>query len=1006
MKVRNNKLTGNNRCYFRRTKPLELSSGKSDRYERTVFIKRVVKNWFRSKELRARSVDEIMDAICLLQAGELRENVPNALLFAYDSVKSILKADGTFDLRTGDFDETKAYVTVLLASRARYVDKIIRRNYSEKFFFDTRKSAQVNGEEVSGRILRYLEEETRDLIVPDAVTLDLFGQEVEIRPDLLYVDPRSKRVEAIKIRSGKSDCSARGKARDHNLLNNLELYSLYAYARHIGERNGWDTLADPTHDRFSGSYYFLRKEADKATTHFLEPGFFYGSNMKHIAKLTGDSDKIDDIYEPQFKDYIIGEECSGDDCKNCERYELCNFAEAPLKTEVERKEKSLDDISLSPAQEEVVNHRHGIMCVNAGAGSGKTTVSALRIALMIAEAISRGETPEAALSSILAVTFSNAAAGEVRDRVGSYLRGLGIDIDLTGLNSVTFNQFGQRILDTEFKTVGFTAPPRLIDGIERSTIVARMLDKKPVPGLYYNDINLNLARTRFKGARHVTEEAFHAIKRDRLSIYDELKLRDALEDIDSSISDEGAYKALLELYEDYDETLREKNLIEFQDQESIGFFEVLDNDPYYFDKMGFRHIIIDEFQDTSKNQMEILYELLSVAGFESCLVVGDDSQGIYGWREADISNLVDFAEKIQDRLGMPVKVVNLIENYRSTPEIIEFANGVNSLNRYHVEKDLIATRPSGKPVTVKGFHKVDREYDYIVKTIKDKIAEGYAPEDIAVLTRTKSEIVRIAGKLTEAGIESSLQAPQKMLENSRVQGICSLARAYRDITATKDILIFMNCIEGGKVMENPVEDIQEIIDEGKRLILSMRGCIEPQKSRAFRNLADEIAGEDDIATNLAERLGRFITVDQMIDYIESFIRFDGEDLRREGLYSGVVLCTAHSSKGLEWPVIINSITKYDKEAMGFAEREEQRRLLFVSSTRARDELYITGQIKLTGTAEEGFVINRFLDEAATLVNQPLDLMDVEGVAERAKKREERQKQVAKEKEERKKAAAK
>lgn len=996
--IRNNDLRGSNRCISKREKPLDLSSGKSDQYERIVFAKRVVKNWFRSKMLKGRDIEEIKDVISLLSAGILREDVPDDLLFAYDSVKSILRADGTFDLRAGEFDETKAYMAVLLASRPKYVEKIVKRQYEETFFFDTRKSGRLNGESVSGRILRYLEEEQRDLIIPDAVTLDLFGLDVEVRPDLLWIDEREKRVEAIKVRVGKSDCSARGRAKDHNLLNNLELYSLYAYARHIGATRGWDKLPEPPHhDRFSGSYYFLRKEADKTTKGYLEPGFFSGSNMKHIATLTGEATKIDDIYKPQFEDYIIGEECSGSECESCDRYALCHFAEAPLKNEIEKKEKSLDDISLSRAQEKVVNHRHGIMCVNAGAGSGKTTVSALRIAFMVAEAIARGETPEEALSSILAVTFSNAAAGEVRDRVGAYLKGLGFDIDMSGLNSVTFNEFGQRILNTEFKSVGFTAPPRPIDDTERAAIIARLLNKKEVPGLYYHDINLNLAKTRFKGARLVAETAFHIIKRDRLSIYDEDKLRDALSELDASISDDGAYKALLELYDDYDEELRARNLIEFQDQESIGFFEVLDLDPYYFDKMGFKHIIIDEFQDTSKNQMEILYELLSVAGFESCLVVGDDSQGIYGWREADISNLVDFAEKIQDRLGMPVQVVDLVENYRSTPEIIEFANSVNELNRYRVEKDLIATRPSGKPVTVKGFHKVELEYDYIVKVIKDKLAEGYAPEDIAILTRKKSEIVKIAGKLSEAGIESSLQAPQKMLENSRVQGICALANAYKDISATRDILIFMNCILGGKVIEKDEEEIREIISEGKDIILKLWGSVEPQKSKAFLNLADEIAGDDDIAIDLAGRLERFRTVDQMIDYINAFIRFGGEELKREGHYSGVTLSTAHSSKGLEWPVVINSITHYDKENMGWQEREEQRRLLFVSSTRARDELFITGQIKLTGSAEEGYVPNRFMEEASSISGQPLDYLDEDGKAERAARREARKNKIKEEK---------
>ena len=974
--IRQSQLKGSNSCYHKRTKIVPLSEGRTDRIEKLVFQKSVIKNWFRSKELRGRE-DEVLDAILLIQAGEQREDIPKDLLSVYDIVRSILKNDGRFDLRSGEFDEIKAFIVTQLACRRRYLDEMIPRAY-KGFFFDTAKSAEVNAMAVKERILRYLDDEDRDLIVPDAMTLDLFGQDVEIKPDLLAVDHHAKAVEAIIIRTGKSDCSAKGRSIDRNLMNNKELYSLFRYARKIAESKGWSEEA------CKGSYYFLRKEADKPTQQYIEPGYFGSSNMKHVATLqvTGRNplEAIDESYEKQFEEYMIGTECSGDDCKNCERFELCYFAEAPLKTEVERHEKALSDISLSPAQEEVVMHRRGVMRTNAGAGSGKTTVVALNTAFMVAEGIDP--------ASILLITFSNAGAREMKDRTRSYLKGLGMNIDVDNIRIVTFNEFGQDVLNKEYEKLGFTLPQRPIDDTERSAIIAKLLNRTPVSGLYYPDINLKIKG--FRGARLIAEEAFHAIKRDRLSIYDEQKLKDALEERDASIKDEKAFKELLELYDEYDEQLRSSNLIEFQDQESM-LFEILDMDPYYFDKMGYKHIIIDEFQDTSRNQMEIIKTLLDVADFESLLVVGDDSQAIYGWRDADSSNIIDFEE----RIGTEVKDVNLVENHRSTPEILEFANGINALNKNRVEKDLVATRPSGAPVTIKGFHKVDREYDYITKIVKDKIEEGHAPEDIAILTRTKSEIVKIAGKLAEAGIESCLQAPQKMLENSRVQGILSLAKAYRDTTATKHVLVFMNCsMCGGKVLELSEEEIADIIEDGQKIVRDMKALFGPQKVTAFRNLVDEIAAEDDIAIALADRLDRFPTVEMMIDYLDSFERFGGEELKREGLYSGVVLSTAHSSKGLEWPVIINSITHYDKkDGMGFDEREEQRRLLFVSSTRARDELYITGQIKLSGTAEEGFTVNRFLDEAATIANQPLDLLDEEGKAERTEKRAERMEQI-------------
>ena len=968
MKVHLSQLKGNNACFSKRSRDLNLSSGKDERYEQFVFQKAVIKNWFWSKSMRGREYD-IKTAIMLIQDHLERELVEDDMLYVYDGVKSILRTDGQFDLRTGEFSEAKAYMTVLVACRTKYVEKLIARRYRE-FSFDTRETGKLLGRSIASRIFRYLSEETRDLIVPDKKDLDLFGQEViGVRPDLLHIDEKSKSIEAIKLRCGKPDCTKNGKRPDHNILNNKELYGLYAYAKSVcagrPDKDDWEIKA---------SYYFLRKNSDR--TGHIDPGYF-GSKAP-VATLEGLPDEIDAIYKPQFEEYIIGHDCDGDDCLDCDWYQLCHFAEAPLKTTVERKEKPLSAISLSAKQDEVVRHRNGIMRCNAGAGSGKTTVVALNTAFMIAEGIDP--------ASILLITFSNAGAAEMRDRTRSYLKGLGIDMDVDDIRIVTFNEFGQDILNVEYEELGFTAPPRPIDATERSAIIARLLDKKTVPGLYYENINLKFKG--FGGARHVAEAAFEIIKRDRLSVYDEKELCEKMGSrwaASISYAPESPYKALLELYEEYDAVLKSRNLIEFADQESM-IFDVLDIDPYYFDKMGYKHIIIDEFQDTSTNQMAIIKQLLAVADFESLLVVGDDSQAIYGWRNADSDNIIEFEE----RIGQPVTDVNLVENHRSTPEILAFANAVNALNERRVDKDLIATRPSGKPVTVKGFHKVDKEYDYIVSVVKDKIAEGYQPEDIAILTRQKTEIVKIAGKLTEAGIESSLQAPQKMLENSRVQGICSLARAYKDITATKEVLIVENCLAGGKILALTDEEIAEVIEDGQQRILSIRSQFEPKRGEAFRELATEIAGSDDVAINLAERLNRFPTADEMVSYIDAFIRFDGDELKREGLYSGVVLSTAHSSKGLEWPVIINSITKYDrKEGMSDMEREEQRRLLFVSATRARDELYITGQIRLAGTAETGYAINKFVKEAAEIVGEKLDLYDVDGCKERAEKRKKR-----------------
>lgn len=987
MKVKNSMLEGNNQCVKKREKDIPLISSKNVTYDLSVFQKKMVVNAFLAKQIRITDPGMVYDAIFMIQNGEKREDVPSELLPTFDAVKSILSADGQFDLRTGEFDATKAYVTCLLAARPKYIEATVKRRYTNgDFFFDTKESGRINGEEAAARILRYLNDEQRSLIAnPKPREIDLFEMlddasfgvlEDTVRPDLLWIDERTRSVETIQIRTRKSFVSTKGRSRDHNTKNNKKLYGLYAYARMEARKRGWPEA------NAKGSFYFLKKEADRPTEGYLEPGYFGSKNMKHIASLTSPfPGLIDSAYREQFEKFAVGEVCDGEDCEKCDNFQFCHFAESPLVAEAEPVATSPKAVKLSATQKKIVAFRNGVMCVIAGAGAGKTQVLVTRICMMALEMVRKGLSPEKALETVLAITFSRAAAMEVKRRIKTILKAFGIEVDTTAIHSMTFNEFGQRILDVMYAEVGFSAPPRPIDDTERHTLVRDVLNKsKPIPGLYYQNINAGKQGGAFKGARLVCEEAFSVIKRDRLSAYDVETLKAGMTKVASSISDDAAYPAMLELYDAYEEEMRSRNLIEFQDQESL-IFDVMDVDPYYLDKLGYKHVVIDEFQDTSENQMEIVKKMKEVAGFESLLVVGDDSQGIYGWRNARIENLLNFSEEFDD-----VEVIYLVENYRSTPEIIGFANGVDRLNK-GFKKELKAMRPSnGKPVLVKGFHKVAKEDEFIVKTVQEKLDEGYAPEDIAILARTKAEVVRIAGKLAEAGIEVSMQAPQPMLKNSRVQGIISLAKGYKDITATKEILVFQNCLNGGNVMDLPEDEILGLIEEGRNIVLAMRGSIEPQKSNLFKNLADEIAGDDDIAADFAERLDRFVTLKQIIEYIEAFERFDGEELKRVGSYNGVVCSTAHSSKGLEWPVVINSVTKYDrKDGMGYTEREEQRRLLFVSATRARDELFITGQVRLAGNAEDGYAINQFLEECSIIADQPLDYDDAEGRKEREAK---------------------
>lgn len=370
---------------------------------------------------------------------------------------------------------------------------------------------------------------------------------------------------------------------------------------------------------------------------------------------------------------------------------------------------------------------------------------------------------------------------------------------------------------------------------------------------------------------------------------------------------------------------------------------------------------------SSDNQIELVKKIIDTSSFESLIAVGDDSQTIFEFRDAVTENIVEFFEK----LGKEGQDFYITENHRSTPEILEFANTLIKRNRIRVEKELAPTRASGKAVEVEGFYDKAEELDYIVNVIKEKLDEGYKPEDIAVLAATRAELIKINGALSEAGIETSLQCPEPMLENPRVQGIIAFSRMLADDSATKDILTVENVFRDGGLLEDCDDDeLNAIIEKKREAIKAFRELPYNDKIVAFDATIEKLAHGDSVALNMVERLKRLPNVAQKQAYIEEFVRFNGEAVKREGRFSGVVLNTAHSSKGLEWPVIVNSISGYaKKELVAPKAIEGKRRLLFVSSTRARDELYITGQFRVGKDANGEYINNMFLKESYEAIDK-------------------------------------
>ena len=422
--------------------------------------------------------------------------------------------------------------------------------------------------------------------------------------------------------------------------------------------------------------------------------------------------------------------------------------------------------------------------------------------------------------------------------------------------------------------------------------------------------------------------------------------------------------ALLSLYEDYDKRLKEENLLQFADQEPLmlGF---LDRHPDYLDELGYRHIIVDEFQDSNDTQLEIIRRLISTKCFKSLKVVGDDSQSIYGFRNTTPENILHFFEKI----GKVGEDLYLTENRRSTPEILELANKINALNKDRVDKDMIPVRESGKKPVVRGFHDKKTEYRYISERIKDLIDSGYQPEDIAFIAFKKTELVALGAELTQAGIPWVMMSPLPYMENANVKAALSLAEAFYQ--PESDLLYFNYLVakyHGDIFHKKSMTELRLEVDEMKKTFMSIDQLEIPYQRVLFHKFLDALKEEDEIYQAFLDLVYANEDLQSELEYIRNFsIYGKNAGKKMEQKYQGVVLTTAHSSKGLEWKAVFNSISGYDSASLHTSgpkhqkKVEEARRLLFVSMTRARDLLYITGQYVAYGPKDDR-TYNQFLRE--------------------------------------------
>lgn len=594
---------------------------------------------------------------------------------------------------------------------------------------------------------------------------------------------------------------------------------------------------------------------------------------------------------------------------------------------------------LNDVQKEAVLYTEGPLLVLAGAGAGKTRVIVHRIL----EIVRRGTTPE----QILAITFTNKAASEMRERA---LRLLQEDptrpLTLSKFrprNEVgpfvsTFHSLGLTIIKENAKALGFKRTPAIYDRADSLRAVKEAL--KAV------------------GAEHIEPRA-------ALSIISRNKGEGILASAFRSSAEKPHEQVVALAWQKYEQALAADQALDFDDL-LLCTVSFLRNNRDARAKLQARwpYIHIDEYQDTNRVQADMV-ELL-VGEKKNICAVGDIDQTIYGWRGAQIANILSFEKNFPGG-----KVILLEENYRSTKNILAAANDVIAKNTFRREKNLFTKNRDGEPISIyQAFDETD-EAMFVARKIQELIMGGKSPRDFCVLYRANFQSRAIEEALLTLDIPYQVLGT-KFFERKEVKDVLSFVRAARFGTAP-DIARIANTPPRGigkvtllKILNGSEANIAGMVGEKVRVFRTLLKrineaseklppskliqfvLVESGTERSFKN--DKVEGAERLE-NIRELAALAARYDELpfSEGIEKFLESaalasDQDELKDEA--NTVRLMTVHAAKGLEFShVFITGLEEglfpYEREDTNASDKEEERRLMYVALTRAKDKLFLS-----------------------------------------------------------------
>lgn len=604
---------------------------------------------------------------------------------------------------------------------------------------------------------------------------------------------------------------------------------------------------------------------------------------------------------------------------------------------------------LNPNQRKAVETTEGPLLVLAGAGSGKTTVLAGRITYILQN---RPVMPW----NILAITFTNKAANEMRSRIEQY-----IGEDVREMWIGTFHSICVRILRTCIDRVGYKSDFVIYDSSDSRTLMKECIK------------DLGIADDRGESVRSMLS----AISRAKNEMID-------VEQFSEDFSSNARMRMVGRVYAEYQKRLKQSNALDFDDIIMLCVKALRENEDVrekYHNR--FKYILVDECQDTNNSQYELIRLLTNEN--ENICVVGDDDQSIYRFRGANVENILGFE---QDYIG--TKRITLDENYRSTSNILNAANAVISNNDNRMGKNLWTKKDEGEKISVFTAFSENTEGEFIAKEIHKQYKERGRYGDCAILYRTNSQSRAIEEACMLEAIPYKVLAGQRFYDRKEIKDIVAYLRAIynpADTISIKRIInepkrkiggVTINKIQAHASEENSlfydvimnVEMYQDLksaaskIREFGELIRSMQ---ELSKQVSVDVLTETVLNNSGykqmlINENTVESQTRLENIEEFINVAHEFAASENNEgtlaefLEKISLVSDidgmddmddcVVLMTVHSAKGLEFPVVFLAGMEEDlfpsgRSLLEDGGLEEERRLCYVAITRAKEKLYMT-----------------------------------------------------------------